>query len=65
MSLITKQLSISTMVLTLPVKGKLFGEIARLMVVRNELREPTRIGGWLQRSIQLLDEHEHTIFSGP
>jgi len=49
----------------LPIKAKAFGEIARLIVIRNAQGEPTRIRGWVQGSIQLLDEHEHTIFRGP
>lgn len=48
----------------LPIKAKVFGEGARLMVIRNELGEPARFRGWVRGSIQLLDEHDHTIFRG-
>ena len=34
------------------------------MVIRNEQGEPTRFRGWVRGSIQLLDEHDHTIFRG-
>ena len=48
----------------LPIKAKVLGEGASLMVMRNASGEPTRMRGWVKGSIQIMDEHEQTIFRG-
>ena len=48
----------------MPIKAKAFGEGASLIVMRNAQGEPTRMRGWVKGSIQILNEHEQTIFRG-
>lgn len=48
----------------LAIKAKVLGEGASLMVMRNASGEPARMRGWVKGSIQIMDEHEQTIFRG-
>ena len=48
----------------LPIKAKVLGEGASMMVIRSAQREPTRMRGWVKGSVQILNEHERTIFRG-
>ena len=48
----------------LPIKAKVLGEGANMMVLRNSSGEPTKMRGWVRGSVQILDERDQTIFSG-
>lgn len=48
----------------LPIKAKIIGELNRQVVIRDASGIPTQIRGWVQGRVQLLDEHEQTIFRG-
>lgn len=48
----------------LPIKAKVMGEGANMMVLRNSSGEPTKMRGWVSGSVELLDEQDRTIFRG-
>lgn len=48
----------------LPIKAKVMGEGANMMVVRNASGEPTMMRGWVGGSVELLDEQGQAIFRG-
>ena len=48
----------------LPIKGKLFGEQNRQIVIRGSDGAPAQLRGWVRGSIQLFDAREQMIFRG-
>ena len=48
----------------LPVRGKLWGELNRQVVIRDDQGIPVQLRGWIQGSIELFDASAHIIFRG-
>ena len=48
----------------LPIKGKLFGEQNRQIVIRGSDGAPAQLRGWVRGSIQLFEAREQMIFRG-
>ncbi len=48
----------------LPIKAKVMGEGANMMVIRNASGEPSKMRGWVSGSVELLDEQDQAIFRG-
>lgn len=48
----------------LPIKAKVFGEGANMMVLRNADGEPAKMRGWVRGSVEITDDQDRTIFRG-
>ena len=48
----------------LPIKGKLFGEQNRQIVIRSSDGTPRQLLGWVRGSFQLLDQRDQVLFRG-